>query len=380
VVAGHCWIRRVAAHLLASPAVNDPRIERYATLLLDTCLRVEPGWQVLVWGYPAARPLLEELTRQIGRRGAYALLRLTFGGGLVYHRDWLRHAPPDVIAEPAAIDVHAFRTCDAVLAVSAPENTRDGSDIAADRLSGVQAAYRDATARINDSEIPWVMCWYPTPALAQDAGMTTPEFENFLYGSCLLDWAAERERMQRYADAFDGAEQVRIVGAGTDLTLSMSGRRMEVDAGGANMPGGEFFGCPVETSADGTIAFSEFPAVWGGRDVKGVRLRFSDGRIVDASADTELDFLIATLDTDEGARRLGELGIGCNPAITRYMRNTHFDEKMDGTVHLAVGHGFADLGGTNESAVHWDMVKDLRPGGRIEVNGTTVQQDGVWVK
>jgi aminopeptidase len=334
---------------------------------------------VLVWGYPAARPLLEELTRQLGRRGAYALLRLTFGGGLVYHRDWLRHAPPEVIAEPATIDVHAFQACDAVLAVSAPENTRDGSDIAAERLSGVQAAYRDATARVNNSEIPWVMCWYPTPALAQDAGMTTPEFEDFLYGSCLLDWDAERERMQRHADAFDGAEQVRIVGAGTDLTLSMNGRCMEVDGGGANMPGGEFFGCPVETSAEGAIVFSEFPAVWGGRDVKSVRLRFSGGRIVDASAETEQDFLIATLDTDEGARRLGELGIGCNPAITRYMRNTHFDEKMDGTVHLAVGHGFADLGGTNESAVHWDMVKDLRPGGRIDVNGRTVQQDGVWV-
>jgi aminopeptidase len=372
--------RRRVARLVPSRAVNDPRIERYATLLLDTCLRVERGWQVLVWGYPAARPLLEELTRQIGRRGAYALLRLTFGGGLVYHRDWLRHAPMDVISEPSPIDVNAFRTCDAVLAVSAPENTRDGSDIAPERLSGIQAAYRDATARINDSEIPWVMCWYPTPALAQDAGMTTPEFEDLLYGSCLLDWDAERERMQRYADAFDGAEQVRIVGAGTDLTLSLSGRRMEVDAGGANMPGGEFFGCPVETSAEGTVTFSEFPAVWSGRDVKGVRLRFEGGRIVDASAETEQEFLLATLDTDEGARRLGELGIGCNPAITRYMRNTHFDEKMDGTVHFAVGHGFADLGGTNESAIHWDMVKDLRPGGRIEVNGKTVQQDGAWVE
>jgi aminopeptidase len=111
-----------------------------------------------------------------------------------------------------------------------------------------------------------------------------------------------------------------------------------------------------------------------------VRLRFSGGRVVEASAESEQDFLLATLDTDEGARGLGELGIGCNPAITRYMRTTHFDEKMDGTVHLAVGHGFGDLGGRNESAVHWDMVKDLRNGGRIEVDGTTVQQDGVWVE
>jgi aminopeptidase len=359
--------------------VTDPRVERYATLLIDTCLGVERGWQVLVWGMPMARPLLEEVTRQIGRRGAYPLLRLTFGGGLVYHRDWVRHAPLDVLAEPASIDVHAFQQCDGLIAISAPENTRDGSDIASERMSAVQAAYGPATARIHSSSIPWVMCWYPTPALAQDAGMTGPEFEDFLFDACLRDWEAEHERMGRYAALFDGAADVRIVGDGTDLRLSLAGRRMEVDAGTGNMPGGEFFGCPVETSAEGTIAFTEFPGIRSGRDVRGIRLRFSEGRVVDASAETDEDFLLATLDTDEGARRIGELGIGCNPAITRYMRNTHFDEKIDGTIHIAIGAGFADLGGTNESAIHWDLVKDLRPGGRIEIDGRAVQENGVWV-
>jgi aminopeptidase len=319
------------------------------------------------------------VTKQLGRRGAYPLLRLTFGGGLVYHRDWVRHAPLDVLAQPASIDEHAFQHCDGLIAISAPENTRDGSDIAAERMSAVQAAYRPATERIHSSTIPWVMCWYPTPALAQDAGMTSPEFEDFLFDACLRDWGAEHNRMGRHAALFDGAQEVRIVGAGTDLRLSLAGRRMEVDAGTGNMPGGEFFGCPVETSAEGTIAFTEFPAIWSGRDVRGIRLRFSEGRVVDASAETDEDFLLATLDTDEGARRIGELGIGCNPAITRYMRNTHFDEKIDGTVHIAIGAGFADLGGTNESAIHWDMVKDLRPGGRIEVDGRVVQENGAWV-
>lgn len=359
--------------------MTDPRVERYATLLIDTCLGVERGWQVLVWGMPPARPLLEEVTRQLGRRGAYPLLRLTFGGGLVYHRDWVRHAPLDVLAEPASIDEHAFQHCDGLIAISAPENTRDGSDIAAERMSAVQAAYRPATERIHSSAIPWVMCWYPTPALAQDAGMAGPEFEDFLFDACLRDWEAEHERMGRYAALFDGAEEVRILGAGTDLRLSLAGRRMEVDAGTGNMPGGEFFGCPVETSAEGTIAFTEFPGIWSGRDVRGIRLRFSEGRVVDASAETDEDFLLATLDTDEGARLIGELGIGCNPAITRYMRNTHFDEKIDGTVHIALGAGFADLGGTNESAIHWDMVKDLRSGGRIEIDGQVVQENGAWV-
>ncbi len=359
--------------------MNDPRLERYTELLLDTCLGVQQGWQVVVWSTPLGRPLVEEITRQLARRGAYALLRLTFSGGLVYHRDWLRHAPLDVIGRPASLDVHTLENCDALLAISAPENTRDGVDITPDRYQTVQAAYRPATERVLNHSVPWVICNYPTPALAQDAGMTVAGFADFLYGSCLLDWDAERERMQRYATAFDDAREVRIVGEGTDLRLSVEGRRMEVDAGGANMPGGEFFCCPVEDSAEGTIAFTEFPANWSGRDIKGIRLRFTEGRVVDASAETEEEFLFATLDTDGGSRGIGELGIGCNPGITRYMRNTHFDEKIDGTVHIALGAGFPDLGGINESSLHWDIVKDLRPGGRVELDGRVVQENGSWV-
>jgi aminopeptidase len=119
--------------------------------------------------------------------------------------------------------------------------------------------------------------------------------------------------------------------------------------------------------------------MWGGREIRGMRLRFSEGRIVDASADSEEDFLIETLDTDEGARRIGELGIGCNPGIDRYMRNVYFDEKMNGTIHLALGYGFDYIGGTNVSAIHWDIVKDLRFGGRIELDGKVVQENGIWV-
>ena len=358
--------------------MTDDRIERYAEVLLETCLGVKRGWQVLVWGTPLARPLLEEVMRRLAERGAYPLLRLTFSGGLVYHRTWVRHAPLEALSEPASIEEHTLRHCDAVLAVAAPENTRDGVDIAPERTSAVQRAYRPATSRFDANEVPWVMCWYPTPALAQDAGMTLPAFEDFLYRSCLVDWDAEHERISRYAKVFDQAEEVRIVGDGTDLRLSVAGRRTDVDAGFGNMPGGEFFMCPVETSAEGTIAFTEFPAIWGGREVRGIRLRFAEGRVVDASAETEEDFLLETLDTDDGARRVGELGIGCNPGIDRYMRNVYFDEKMDGTVHVALGRSFDYMGGTNESALHWDIVKDLRSNGRIELDGRIVQERGVW--
>ncbi len=225
---------------------------------------VQPGWQVLVWGMPSARPLLEEVTRQIGRRGAYPLLRLTFGGGLVYHRDWLRpRAADDRIARPAPIDVHALETCDALLAVSAPENTprrrrhrARAHGRGAGRLPRCHASCERERHPVGDVLVPDAGAG---PGRGDDAGR---QFEDFLYGACLLDWSSEHRRLGRYAALFDQAEQVRIVGEGTDLTLSLAGRRMEVDAGTGNMPGGEFFGCPVETSAEGTIAFTEFPAVW----------------------------------------------------------------------------------------------------------------------
>ena len=356
----------------------DQRIEQYARLLVETCIDVQPGWQVLVVGTPLARPLVEEVTRQIARRGAYALLRIHFGGPPFASRTWLREAPLELVGTSSSIEQHAFAHCDAIVAIEAPENTRDGGSLDQDRLAAVQAAYQPAVERILRGEVRWVLCPYPTPAAAQDAGMSTDEFTDFLYGAVLLDWDAERDRMQRYADRFAAGDEVRIIGEDTDLRLSIAGRSMEVDAGGANIPGGEFFGCPVEDSAEGTIAFSEFPAIYAGREFPRIRLRFEAGRVVDAAADANEDFLIATLDQDEGARRLGELGIGCNPGITRYMKNSLFDEKIDGTAHLALGNSIAALGGTNVSTIHWDLVKDLRSGGRIELDGTVVQENGVW--
>jgi aminopeptidase len=368
--------------------VVDARVERYAELLLDTCLGVQRGWQVLVWSTPWARPLLEEVMRQLGLRGAYPLLRLTFSGGLLYHRAWLASAPLDVISEPASIEMYTLEHFDALLSIGAPEDTKDGAaaagvglgaDIGGGRTSAVRRAYRPPGTRLHRDEVPSVLCWYPTPALAEEAGMSLSAFEDFLYGSCLVDWEAEHERISHHAKLFDEAEEVRIVGEGTDLRLSVAERPADVDAGTGNMPGGEVFLCPVETSAQGTIAFTEFPAQWGGRELRGVRLLFSEGRVVDASAATEEHFLLETLDTDDGARRIGELGIGCNPGIDRYLRNAYFDEKMNGTVHVALGAGFEYLGGTNTSAIHWDIVKDLRSGGHIELDGKIVQKDGVWI-
>ena len=358
----------------------DPRVTQYAELLVDTCIGVKDGWQVVVSGTPLGRPLLEEIARLIGERGAYALMRINLTGAFgMADLHWVLAAPEERLAELPGIDKHTFETMDAVISVSAPENTRDTSAVPAERLSLLQQASRPVLERIVSGEVPWVGCQYPCPSLAQDAEMSVDDFADFLYGAVLLDWDAERQKMERIKERFDAADEVRIVGAETDLRLSLAGREGEVDAGGANIPGGEVFYSPVEDSAEGTVAFLEFPAVYAGRSVEGIRFRFEGGRVVDASADRNEEFLVETLDTDEGARRLGEMGIGCNPGITRHMKNTLFDEKMYGTVHFAVGNGFPYLGGTNQSAVHWDIVKDLREGGELYCDGELVQRNGEWV-
>ena len=327
--------------------MRDERIAKYAELLLDTCLGVQPGWEVLVLGSSPGRPLLEEIGRALARRDAYAVFQLSPYGGIAgIDLSWLTEASAELVTKPSALQVHLLEKCDAIVAVDSPENSRNASMVDGERFAAARGAYRPAMHRMIAHEVPWVGCQFPTPGLAQDAGLSTDEFSDFLFGACLLDWKAEGERMRRFADRFDAAGW--SASSGMEPTDAAQYRRaaVEVDAGGANMPGGEFFCSPVEGSAEGEIQFGEFPAVYTGREVNGVRLRFEGGRVVDASADTHEDFLLQTLDSDEGARRLGELGIGCNPGITRHMRNTLFDEKIDGTVHLALGHGFPDLGGT----------------------------------
>ena len=305
-------------------------------------------------------------------------MRPRFSGNYVCATDWAREAPLELIENASPIEVDTMQRIDALIAIDAPENTRALTALTPERSSAMMTGVRPAMERIFNDDLQWVGGQFPTDALAQDAGMATDQFADFLYAAVLRDWDVERERMRRYAELFDAADEVRIVGAETDLT-AVDRRAGDHDRrGGKNLPGGEFYTSPVEDSAEGVITFAEFPGIYLGNEVRGIRLRFEGGRVVDASAETGEEFLISTLDTDEGARRLGELGIGCNPAITRHMKNVLFDEKMDGTIHLAVGNTVSGTGGVNESSVHWDIVKDLRSGGRIELDGRVVQQNGAW--
>ena len=317
--------------------------------------------------------------RLIARRGAYALVRVPLTESMLSREPaWAAEAPEELLRELAPIERAFWDGIDADIVVFAPENSRDGTDVTPARQSLLREAMRPVIPRILSNEVRWVACMYPTPALAQDAGMTTQAFADFLYRACLRDWDAEGERMRRIADRFDAGDEVRIVGVDTDLTFSIAGRHGQVDAGSANIPAGEIFYSPVEDSANGVVTFGEYPGWYGGHQVRGIRFRFEDGVIVEASSESDEDFLLATLDTDAGARRLGEFGIGCNEGIDRAYGNALFDEKIYGTIHLAIGAGFPFLGGTNESAVHWHIVKELRNGGEIWLDGALVQKDGVW--
>ena len=335
---------------------SDPRVDAYAKLLVERCLDVQPGMQVLIRTTPLARapcPGAGARDRSPRRLSDHPV------GFAMWPSNpaWATDAPEELLGELSEIDRFASDHMDARVTMDAPENRRGGSDIACRPLPARRSRPSTTSSVTTASEIPWVSCAFPTEALAQDAGLTLGQFEDVLYGACLIDWDKETERMTRFAERFDAADEVHITGTGTDLTLSLAGTQ-DVDDGHDNMPGGEFFYSPLEASANGMIAFSEFAAVWGGHEA-GVRL--GSGRaVVEASAERGKDFLIATLDTDDGARRSASSGIGCNPAITSYMQNTSL-RREDRRLRPPRPRPRATRAGRHEQgSVHWDIVKDMR--------------------
>ena len=356
--------------------MNDSRIEQYARLLVERSLNVQPNWQVVINASPLARPLVQAAVQCIAERGAYALVRMNYAD---IAATWLKRAPVELIQTASPIEEFMLTHMDAYLSISAPENSHDGSDVSPERLAAFNRSRANYIKRVMTNNLIWVGCNFPTQALAQDANMTLEQYADFLYGACLLDWDALVREMRARADYFDRASEVHLRGAGTDLRFSLDGRVAMIDDGHLNMPGGEFFYSPVEDSAEGFITYDEYPAIYQGRAVEGVRLEFRDGVVVNASARTNEAFLLQVLDSDAGARKLGELGVGCNPGIQNHMRDVLYDEKIQGTIHLAIGAGFPFIGGKNVSAVHWDMVKNLRDGGQILLDGRVVQENGVWL-
>jgi aminopeptidase len=351
------------------------RLQQVARLLVRRSLGVRPRWQVVVRAHVDALPLVEEVEREIARAGAWSVLQLRYDA----LGAWEREAPVELLAEPPPSWQRLQEEGDAFLAVLTPP--RRGPDAPPPaRLAQLAASHATLQRRMTTMEVPWTLCLYPTADVAAEAEMPLAQLEELLFGACLRDWDAERARMERIAERVDAASEVRIVAPGTDLRLSVSGRTCAVDDGHINVPGGEVFVSPCEDATEGIVTFGEFPACYNGQRVEGAWLRFAGGEVVDAGAAANEAFLVETLETDGGSRVLGELGIGCNPALTRCTRNPLLDEKMGGTIHLALGASYAQTGGRNRSGIHWDLVKDLRCGGELWLDGRVAQRDGIWLE
>jgi len=366
--------------------MTDPRVEKLADVLVNYSVAVRPGDKVLVQGDTLAEPLLKAVYAQVLQAGGHPLMLASLPGtNELFFRyasdEQLQHVP-----EPLKLVIETY---DVRISIKGAENTKALSNIDAAKMVLCNQAQTELMKtfmqRSASGDLRWTTTLFPTNAYAQDAEMSLNEYEDFVYGACLPDmddpvgyWQGFSAWQQKIVDWLKGKERIHVVGPETDLRLSIAGRTFVNCDGQANMPDGEVFTGPVENSVEGYVYFS-YPAIYRGREVTGVRLWFEGGRVVKASAKKNEDFLLQTLDTDEGSRYLGEFAIGTNKGITRFTRQILFDEKINGSFHMALGAGYPETGSQNESAIHWDMICDLRDGGEIWVDDELLYKNGQFV-
>ncbi len=366
--------------------MSDPRVEKLAEVLVSYSVAVRPGDKVVIDGSSLAEPLLKEVYVKVLQAGGHPMMRVSLPGmeELLFRHasdEQLQHVP-----EPVKLTTEKY---DVRISIGGADNTRALTRVDPAKLVLYERGRTDLMKtfmqRSAAGELRWTYAVFPTSAYAQDAEMSLGEYEDFVYRACLPDmndpvgyWRRFSEWQQKVVDWLKGRHNVHVVGPETDLRLSVAGRTFINCDGRYNMPDGEVFTGPVEDSVEGHAYFS-YPAIYGGREVTGVRLWFEKGRVVKATADKNQDYLLKTLDTDEGSRRVGEFAIGTNEGITQATREILFDEKINGSFHMALGAGYPETGSKNESALHWDMVSDLRQGGRIWVDDQLLYKDGRFV-
>jgi len=364
----------------------DTRIEKLADLLVNYSVGVRKGDKVVIEGSPLAEPLIKAVYARVLQAGGSPLLRMQPEGldELFYKYasdEQIQHVPPPDRLVVETYDVRIF--------IRGIENTKalTGVDPAKTvlRSRARRELMQTMMRRSASGELRWTLALYPTNAPAQDAEMSLSEYEDFVYGACMPDmndpigyWQRFSARQDRIVDWMKGKKRIRVTAPETELSLSVEGRTFINCDGKFNMPDGEVFTSPVEDSIKGHVYFS-YPAIFNDREVEGVRLWFKKGKVVKATADKNEKFLLETLDTDEGSRYLGEFAIGTNEGITRFTRQILFDEKINGSFHMALGAGFPETGSKNESAIHWDMVCDLRNGGEIWVDDQLLYKNGKFV-
>ena len=363
----------------------DPRIAKLADALINFALAIKPGEELMIVSPVAAEPLLYELLRAALHAGAHVTTRI----GIEELRELeLREASEAQLTHISEIAKFEIEHIDAFLSIRAPRNTRNLSKIDPQRMALANAGYRHMLDRISErtekGEMRWCVTQYPTHASAQDAGMSIRDYEDFIFNGCLLDqpdpvaaWKKLQADQQHIIDYLTKHDSIHIVAPGTDLTYRVGGRKWINADGHFNFPDGEVFTGPIEDSVNGTVSFT-YPLNHMGNEVDGIQLTFKDGKAVETKAQHGNDFLNTMLDMDAGARFVGEVAFGTNYGVKQFTKNTLFDEKIGGTMHMALGNSYPETGGVNKSGLHWDMVCDLREG-KVYADGELCYDAGRFI-
>lgn len=364
----------------------DIRIEKLADLLVNYSVKVKLGDKVVIQGETTGEPLMKAVFAKVLQAGGNPLVMPTLAGTeeMLYqygNDEQIKHLPEPFKQVMSTYDVRIY--------ILAESNTKSLSNVdlgkTVMRAQSRSELMKIMMQRSAAGELRWVLAPYPTNACAQDAEMSLMEYEDFVYGACLPDmndpigyWKRFSAWQQKIIEWLKGKTEIHVIGKETDLKMNVAGRKFENCDGKMNMPDGEVFTGPVEDSMEGRVYFS-YPAIYRGREVTGVRLWFEKGQVVKATAEKNQDYLLKTIATDEGARRVGEFAIGTNEGIKKFTREILFDEKIGGSFHMALGSGYPETGSKNESAIHWDMVCDLRNGGEIGGDDKLLYKNGKFV-
>ncbi len=362
----------------------DPRIEKLAKLCVHYSVDVKPKEKVLIQGSELTFPLLHEIYKEclLSDAHPYVIARLN----LQY--TFFKYAKEHQLKYVSPFDKFIFENTDVRIAVHCETNPKALTNIDPAKIRIQTASRRELTEvfykRVAEGKLRWTALPFPINAQAQEASMSLPEYEDFVYNSCLVDkedpigeWKKIHQQQEKICEFLNQAKEIHMVGEDTDLTFGVGGRNWINCSGKENMPDGEVFTAPVEESANGAIRFT-FPAIVSGREVEDITLAFKDGKVVEASA-VKGDDLLQQLLKIEGAKSIGEIAIGTNYAITKFTKDMLFDEKMGGTIHMALGNSYPESGGVNRSAIHWDILKDMKKNGQIYADGKLFYKNGKFL-
>lgn len=368
--------------------MTDTRIRKLARVLVDHSAQVHPGDRVAIESTTNAEELVRSVIELVLERDSHPHLLLSLPD---YDKIFFKYASDAQLDFTPTFQKLVADQFEVYIRIRADVDTRSLKDVAPERQSRwqkSQSQVRNAMLRRGgDEALRWVLTQFPTEAYAKEAGMRFADYEAFVYGACHADsdtddpvayWQMIREQQKEIIARIEGHDKVKLLGPNVDLSLSIKGRKFNNSHGRHNMPDGEIYTGPVENSVNGWVKFT-YPAIYQGRIVEGVELTFEKGRVATATAEKGEDFLVTMLDSDVGARYLGEFAIGTNFEINRFTRNILFDEKLGGTFHLAMGAGYPETGSLNTSNIHWDMICDMRNDSEIRVDGVVIYRDGQFV-